>query len=203
MDSQSPTAGTDTLIVAYGVRDTEMRVRDWEDILQEVADTGEPEGWRAAVGDRRQGIGEDIYLGHPAAGLFQLKTYPKNPFEVRGVGAKVARRVDGHLDDVLPEEGNGRFALATPPEDESAAEQRAERVEEVVKAHADAPTSPADLFDDVMDATDSPAFGPMAGGDDRPEPVEELSATFEEAEALLEAEFEDLVAEDEVNRGIH
>jgi hypothetical protein len=53
-----------------------------------------------------------------------------------------------------------------------------------------------------MDALDSPAFGPMDYEfDDRPDALEELSDTFEEAEALLDAELDELVDEDEVGRG--
>ena len=52
---------------------------------------------------------------------------------------------------------------------------------------ADAPTSGADLFDDVMEVVESPAFGPMDfDGYDRPESVSDLAETFEESEELRE-----------------
>ena len=78
-----------------------MKVRDWQDILQEVADKNvEPAGWRAVGGDRSSGVGEELFLAHPAVGVYQLKTYAKNPFEVQGVGTRVARRIDEDLDEV-------------------------------------------------------------------------------------------------------
>ncbi|WP_255195790.1 hypothetical protein [Halorarius litoreus] len=180
-----------------------MRVRDWQDILEDVVDSNaDPDGWRAVSGDRRAGLGEDMFLGHPSVGVYQLKTYAKNPFEVKGVGSQVARRIDDDLDPLFPAEGSGRFGVQSPFESEDDAKDAAKRLEEVVKTHADAPTTPDALFDDVMDALDSPAFGPMEHDQyGRPEGLDELSNTFEEAEELLNAELDDLVDDDEVGRG--
>jgi len=180
-----------------------MRVRDWQDIVRDVVESdADPEGWRAVAGDRRRGLGEDFYLGHPAGGVYHLKSYAKNPFEVRGVGARVARRVDEDIDPLLPTGDAGRFAVQSPPEDEDDAETKARRLEEVMRTHADAPTTPGDLFDDVMEVLESPAFGPMEYAfDDRPAALDDLADTFEEAESLLDAELDDLIDADEVGRG--
>jgi len=183
-----------------------MRVRDWDDILADVAsDSTDPDGWRAVAGSRREGLGEDLYFGHPSVGVYHLKTYAKNPRDLRGVGTKIARRVDDELDPLLPgEESPGRFAVQSPPEDEAQAKDAATRLRETLKVHAEAPTSPDHLFEDVMEAIDSPAFGPMDYEfDGRPDELDELSDTFEEAEELLSAELEDLIDEDDVDRGFH
>ena len=180
-----------------------MRVRDWQDLVSDVVDgDADPDGWRGVAGPRRRGIGEDLYLGHPAVGLFLLKTYPKNPFEVRGVGGQVARRLDDELEALLPDRDAGRFAVHRAPSDEDAAEQTARRVEETVRAHAEAPDTPEALFEDLMDAIQSPAYGPMEYDlRERPERLDEAASTFEDAESLLDAEFEDLVEEDDIGRG--
>ena len=183
-----------------------MRVRDWQDILTDVVESdADPSGWRAVGGDRSGGLGEDLFVGHPDAGVFQLKTYAKNPFQVEGVGAQVARRIDDDIDPLFPgTEGTpGLFGVQEPVADEDEAESVAKDVGSVVEAHADAPTTPQDLFDDVMDAMDSPAYGPMDFDQyDRPDTLDDLTETFEEAEDLLDAEFEDVVGED-VERGFH
>ncbi len=183
-----------------------MRVRDWQDILADVTDGSvDPDGWRAIAGQRRQGVGEDLFLGHPAIGVYQLKTYAKNPYEVKGVGAKVARRIDDELDPLLPgRDDGGRFAVRQPPEDEDQAETMAKRLTEALRVHSEAPTTPDDLFTDVMDAIDSPAYGPMEFElSDRPDRLDTLSDTFEDAESLLSAELDDLIDEDGVDRGFH
>ncbi|WP_049936303.1 hypothetical protein [Haloplanus natans] len=181
-----------------------MRVRDWQDILDDVTDAGaDPDGWRAIAGQRQGGVGEDLYLGHPGVGVYHLKTYAKNPYDVRGVGARVARKIDDGIDPLLPtEDGRGRFAVQSPPEDEADAESAARRLAETIKVHAEAPTTPDDLFRDVMDAIDSPAYGPMEFElSERPDDLDALSETFEEAEELLSAELDDLIERDDVDRG--
>jgi hypothetical protein len=181
-----------------------MHVRDWKDILADVSsDSTDPEGWRAVAGRRRHGVGEDLYLGHPSQGVYHLKTYAKNPFEVKGVGAQVARKVDGDVDPLLPTgDDGGRFAVQRPPEDEDHAKSMATRLRETVRVHAEAPTSPEHFFDDLMEAIESPAFGPMEYElADRPERLDSLSATFEESEELLDAELDDLIDDDGIDRG--
>ncbi|SNR24940.1 hypothetical protein [Halorubrum vacuolatum] len=183
-----------------------MRVRDWQEILADVAgDSTDPDGWRAVAGSRRSGLGEDLYFGHPNVGVYHVKTYAKNPQELRGVGAKVARKVDDELDPLLPDaDSPGRFAVRTPPEDETQAEEMATRLQETLKVHAEAPTEPDHLFRDVMEALDSPAFGPMDYEfDGRPDELDVLTDTFEEAEELLSKELDELIEADDVDRGFY
>jgi len=182
-----------------------MKVRDWDDVVAEVVESNaDPSGWRAVAGDRSRGLGEDLYLGHPRAGVFLLKTYAKNPFEVRGVGTRVARSLDDEIGAYLPQENDARFAIRSAPEDAERAKDRARRFTETVRAHADAPTTPDDLFADVMEAIESPAFGPMEyDSTTRPARLDGLSDSFEEAESVLNAELDDLIDADEVGRGFY
>lgn len=183
-----------------------MKVRNWEDILNDVVESDvESSGWRAVGGDRRSGIGEDLYVAHPAVGAYQLKTYAKNPFQVDGVGARVARSLDDELDPLFPEktDSSGLFGVQQPAEDEDTAKDRVKDLQTVVETHADAPTSPQALFEDIMDSLESPAYGPMEFDQtDRPAQMEGLTETFEEAEEVLEKEFEDVIEED-VERGFY
>lgn len=182
-----------------------MQIRDWQDILSTVVDSDhDPEGWRAIAGQRATGVGEDFYLGHPNSGVFHLKTYAKNPTELRGVGTQVARKIDDEIDPLLPRRGDdpGRFAMQRPPEDESDAKAMATQLESTLQHHADADTSSEAFFRDVMDAVDSPAFGPMEYElSERPDRLENLSETFAEADELLSAELDELIEDDGVGRG--
>lgn len=181
-----------------------MRVRDWQDIIGDVMESNaDPGGWRAVGGDRAGGIGEDMYIGHPSAGVYQLKTYAKNPMQVEGVGSQVARRIDEDIEPLFPEDGTGVFGVQQGPEDEDDAEEKAKNLEAVLETHADAPTTPRALIEDMLDAMDSPAYGPMEYDQyDRPGRMAELTETFEEAQERLEAEFEDVIEED-VKRGFY
>ncbi|ERG98343.1 MAG: hypothetical protein J07HQX50_02381 [Haloquadratum sp. J07HQX50] len=188
-----------------------MRVRNWKDILSDVSESNaDASGWRAVAGNRQSGIGEVLFLGHPNVGVYEMKTYSKNPRQLRGVGAKVARRIDDELDPLFPRQDQaaedtpdqGRFAVQSPPSDEEQAKSMAKRVEETIKVHAEAPTSRDDFFEDMMDAVESPAFGPMQYEfDDRPDELDQLSSTFSDADELLTKDLDQLVDEDEVGRG--
>jgi hypothetical protein len=122
---------------------------------------------------------------------------------VKGVGAQVARKVDGDIEPLLPtDDDHGRFAVQRPPEDEDHAKTMAMRLQETLRVHNETPTEPDDLFEDLMEALESPAFGPMEYElSDRPDRLDELSTTFEEAEELLDAELEDLIEDDDIGRG--
>lgn len=183
-----------------------MRVRDWQDILADVVESdAEPTGWRAIGGQRTRGIGEDLYIAHPSGGAYLLKTYAKNPFQVEGVGARIDSGLDADLEALFPDEedGTGLFGVRQPAEDEDDARNRVKTLESVLETHADAPTTPNALFEDIMHALDSPAYGPMEfTHTDRPERLDELNDTFADAEEALEASFEDVVDET-VQRGFH
>lgn len=180
-----------------------MRVRDWTDIVQDVVESdAEPDDWRAVAGNRDSGVGEDLYIGHPKSGVFMIKTYAKNPYNVRGVGTQIARKLDDELMDYLPENDRTRFAIRAAPADESEAKSRATKLEETIRVHADAPTTPDDLFADVMEALESPAYGPMKFDPrGRPEELDGLADTFEEAEQLLNSDLDDLIDSDGIDRG--
>jgi hypothetical protein len=181
-----------------------MQIRDWDDILQDVVESdADPAGWRAIGGDRKGGIGEDLYLAHQEVGAYQIKTYAKNPFQVEGVGARVARSIGSDIAPLFPDKKhNGIFGVQALPQDGERAKEQATELEAVLEAHADAPTTPQALIEDMLEALDSPAYGPMEfDRHGRPAPMSELTNTFEEAESLLTREFEDIVDET-VSRGI-
>jgi len=180
-----------------------MRVRDWQDILEDVVESdADPSGWRAVGGDRAGGIGEDLYFGHPSVGVYQVKTYARNPFRVEGVGAEVARRIDDELDPLFPEHREaGMFGVRCPDEDGADPDEKMKRLEAVVRTHADAPTTPDAFFEDIMDTLESPAYGPMEfEQNDRPDRLDSLASTFDGAEQLLDAELDDLI-DGTVDRG--
>lgn len=183
-----------------------MRVRDWQEILGEVSETtADPDDWRAVVGNRRGGLGEDLFLAHPGMGVYQLKTFAKNPFDVRGVGTRVATSMDDDLAAHFPDLNDPvRFAINRPPDDPNEAAERAKSVEATVDAHRTAPTTPEDLFTDLMDALESPAHGPLELSEgDRPPGLEGLQETFQEPDSILEDELEELIDRTGVGHGIH
>jgi len=183
-----------------------MQVRDWQDILKDVTETSSSPGdWHAIGGSRADGLGEELVLGHPKAGVFFLKTFAKNPYDLRGVGSQVARRIDDDLDPLFPDQTSpGRFGIKQGVTSEDEARERAAQLKTVFERQAEEQTPPNKLFEDVMDAIESPAHGPMTFDHARrPTELDELAGTFDEADELLSKELDELIDRSGVEHGIH
>ena len=71
-------------------------IRTREEILREIINKGKeiPEGWKATSRYDTQLHATEYNILNPKIGIYQIKEWQKNPFQVKGVGAKIARRVD-------------------------------------------------------------------------------------------------------------
>ncbi len=89
-----------------------MEVKTREEILRElIARAGEyTSGWRAATRQDPRSLGEEHYIFHPKAGLYEVKEYQVNPFHSSGVGAHVAPSVPSSLPRLL-EKQRGVFGI--------------------------------------------------------------------------------------------
>jgi hypothetical protein len=79
-----------------------VNIKPRNSILTEIIHQAKyhPKGWTATFGQDTDAFSHDCYLFHPDIGVYLLKEYHKNPFEVKGVGSKLAR----HLDDDIEEQ---------------------------------------------------------------------------------------------------
>jgi hypothetical protein len=89
-----------------------VNIKPRHDILTDIIRSAKhhPRGWTATFGQDTDAFSHDCYLFHPDIGIYLLKEYHKNPFEVKGVGVKLAR----HLDDDIEEQittASGGFGI--------------------------------------------------------------------------------------------
>ena len=77
-----------------------MKVKKRNEVLNDIIKDAkkQPKGWKAAFGKDPKHLSNDYYIFNPEIGIYLLKEYHKNPYEVKGVGGKVARNID---DDIL------------------------------------------------------------------------------------------------------
>lgn len=181
-----------------------MQLKDLRGVIDEIKGKDvSPSGWRAVGGKRGTGPGDDLFLAHPEGGVYLIKAYAKNPFQVKGVGTEVARKVDEEVEAYIPGPGDaGRFSVQTPPASPEEAERTAKRVEGVLKRDLGEGAEPEGLFADVMDALGSPAYGPADYRRRRSEGLEGLADTFEEEDELLNTELAAELESDGVGREI-
>ncbi len=89
-----------------------MKIKPRNDILKDIIRDGKrhPQGWNAAFGKNSLSFSHDCYIYHPQIGIYLLKEYDKNPFEVKGVGSKLARHIDDDIEEQMMKK-SGDFGI--------------------------------------------------------------------------------------------
>ncbi len=80
-----------------------VKIKTRYEVLNNVIRDGKkyPKGWKAVFGEDKKRMSRDYYVFNPNIGIYLLKEYQKNPFEIRGVGGKIARYVDENIENEL------------------------------------------------------------------------------------------------------
>jgi len=89
-----------------------VKIKPRNDILKDIIREGKnhPKGWNAAFGKDSTSFSHDCYIFHPHIGIYLLKEYNKNPFEVKGVGSKLARHLDEDIEEQMMKK-SGDFGI--------------------------------------------------------------------------------------------
>jgi hypothetical protein len=89
-----------------------VKIKSKNDILKDIIRDGKthPNGWNAAFGKDATSFSHDCYIFHPNIGLYLLKEYTKNPYEVKGVGSKLARHIDDDIEEQMRKK-SGNFGI--------------------------------------------------------------------------------------------
>ncbi len=80
-----------------------MKIKNRSDILSDIILDGKkhPIGWQAIFGKDNQRLTRDYYLMNPEIGIYYMKEYNKNPFIVKGIGSKIARKIDDEIENEI------------------------------------------------------------------------------------------------------
>jgi hypothetical protein len=89
-----------------------VKIKPRNDILKDIIRDGKkhPKGWNAAFGKDSTSFSHDCYIFHPHIGIYLLKEYNKNPFETKGIGLKLARRIDEDIEEQITRK-SGNFGI--------------------------------------------------------------------------------------------
>jgi len=76
-----------------------VQIKNRSEVLNDVIKKGKkhPKNWNAVFSKDTKLMSNDYYLMNPNIGIFMLKEYQKNPYEIKGIGGKVARRIDDEI----------------------------------------------------------------------------------------------------------
>ena len=89
-----------------------VKIKSRNEILNDVIKEGKkyPKNWQAVFGKDNKRLSRDYYIFNPNIGIYLLKEYEKNPFEIRGLGGKIARHVDEEIEEKISENA-GDFGI--------------------------------------------------------------------------------------------
>ena len=89
-----------------------LKIKSRNETLNDVIQDGKkhPKGWKAVIGKDRERLSRDYYVFNPNVGIYLLKEYNKNPFEIKGIGGKIARNVDEEITSEISK-NSGDFGI--------------------------------------------------------------------------------------------
>ncbi|UCG01123.1 MAG: hypothetical protein JSW11_16085 [Candidatus Heimdallarchaeota archaeon] len=74
-----------------------MAIKSLQEILKDILKEGRktPGEWKTLLAPTSDRFGSDLLLFHPTTGpIYQVRAYEKNPFQMTGMGTRIARNVD-------------------------------------------------------------------------------------------------------------
>ncbi|KYK34701.1 MAG: hypothetical protein AYK22_04895 [Thermoplasmatales archaeon SG8-52-3] len=89
-----------------------VNIKSRSEVLNDVIKDGKkyPDNWKAVFGKDNKRLSRDYYIFNPRSGIYLLKEYEKNPFEIKGIGGKIARRIDEDIEAVVSKKA-GDFGI--------------------------------------------------------------------------------------------
>ncbi|MEF8879305.1 MAG: hypothetical protein V5A64_02800 [Candidatus Thermoplasmatota archaeon] len=80
-----------------------VKIKNRKEILNDIIKDGKkhPKGWKAVFGKDHRHLSNDYYILNPKTGIYLLKEYQKNPFQRKGIGGKIAKKVDEHVENEI------------------------------------------------------------------------------------------------------
>ena len=85
-----------------------MKIKSRSNLLNDVIRDAKkyPKGWKAVIGKDENRFSNDYYIFNPNTGIYLLKEYQKNPFEIKGIGGKIARYVDDNIENEISKDSS-------------------------------------------------------------------------------------------------
>ena len=73
-----------------------MKIKNRGEVLSDLIKDAKkyPNDWKAVLGHDNINHSRDYYILNTNVGVYFLKEFEKNPYEFKGIGGKIARRVD-------------------------------------------------------------------------------------------------------------
>ncbi len=173
-----------------------MKIRDLNEIFDEIKEEGKKidkkDDWWAGKA-RNKEIGNEWFMGHPDVGLYQFKSYQKNPYSSTGVGAKLTKNVDDEIEKKFEKQTNSIFGVL-PDKINKNRKKRAKRLIENPKHN-----NPSKLFKNLLNTLGINIRGSLSQSrKGEPTSIQELKGEFDEEQKQLTNEFKKILNRDDI-----
>ena len=80
-----------------------VKIKSRQEILNDVIHDGKkyPKDWKAVFGKNNKNLSNDYYIFNPNIGIYLLKEYEKNPYQTKGLGQKISRKIDENIESEI------------------------------------------------------------------------------------------------------
>jgi hypothetical protein len=166
-----------------------VKIKPRNDILRDIIRDAKkhPKGWNATFGYDTNLFSHDCYIFHPSIGIYLLKEYNKNPFEVKGMGSKLARRIDEDIEEQINRK-SGDFGIIQGD------------IQKILR-NINKGIPPQQILTSAMNGRDLGITIPVQGqASTSKDTFQRIKSTFSPHQKKLETCFEKMVSEDGIYR---
>ena len=80
-----------------------VKIKSRNEVLNDILKDAkkEPKNWKAVIGRDNELLSNDYYIVNQRMGIYLIKEYQKNPYEIKGIGGKIARNLDDEIENQL------------------------------------------------------------------------------------------------------
>ena len=162
-----------------------MKIKSRNETLNDIIRDSKkyPNGWKAAFGKDDLLFSHDYYIFNPNVGIYLLKEYHKNPYNVKGLGTKIARHIDQDIQEKISGK-SGDFGIIQG------------NIKKIVK-NIDRGVHPQKIFEEGLKGRDLGIKMPLKGkASTSKDAFNHLQATFSLKQKRLNSKFEKMVSDD-------
>jgi hypothetical protein len=69
-----------------------------------------PSDWMAVFGKDKRLLSDDYYILNPSTGIYIIKEYQRNPFDIKGLGGKITTNINDEIEGILHKK-SGEFGI--------------------------------------------------------------------------------------------
>jgi hypothetical protein len=164
-----------------------VQIKSRNEILTEFIKESKkhPKGWMATFGKDHNLLSNDCYIFNPNIGVYLIKEYHKNPYQVKGIGSKIARNIDEDIEKTIRKD-SGDFGVVQGD------------IRKIIR-NIDKGIHPQQIFEEGLKGNDLGIKVPIKGkASTSQETFNYLNTSFSTKQKKLDSKFEKIMNDDGV-----